>query len=282
MLTTIRKNIRPVFVFALVITLSLTGCHSSKSSYTGNVNTRVSTADSDELFTQMADSYMGWADLYVPVYFQLKEPKQFSVSGRATMVYGKEIYISLRMLGMELGVIYVNDSTLYLVDKYNKRYLCEDISSLLSGYNLTIIDLQNILLGRVTNFGHGTITTKDAGDFAFLEADDIWILTPKEQRPNTELHYIASKTDPPVLTDVTLRIADKGMINLAYSEPTISPAGIISGILNAMVPYKQSEVNAFMVLDLDQAKWNEGRTVSFKHPSASYKKIDVESLLKMF
>lgn len=282
MLVILRKSYHFVIMAAMAMMLSLSGCHSSKSHYTGNLNTELSTADSDELFTQMVDSYTEWTDLYVPMNFQLISPKQFSVSGRATMVYGKEINISLRMLGMEVAVIYVNETTLYVVDKYNKRYLCEDISDILSGYNLTIIDLQNVLFGRVTNFGNGTISTNDAKDFTFLNADDLWVLTPKKQLQNTDLHYIASKTTPPVLSDIALRIADKGMINLTYTEPTITPAGIISGILTATVPYKQSEIQASIISNLNEAKWNEGRTVSFKIPSATYKKMDVESLLKLF
>lgn len=282
MLKSLRNNYHILFSTLAVMMLMMSGCHSSKSQYTGNLNTEVSTANSNELFKEMAESYSDWTDLYVPVNFQLLSPKQFSVSGRATMVYGKEINISLRMLGMEVAVIYVNETTLYVVDKYNKRYLCEDISGLLSGYDLTLIDLQNILLGRVTNFGNGTITTKDSKDFAFLEADNLWVLTPKKQRANTELNYIATKTDPPVLSDIALRIANKGMISIAYTEPSSSPAGIISGILTATVPYKQKEIVASIVSNLNEAKWNEGRSVSFKDPSSSYKKMEVESLLKMF
>ncbi len=282
-----RKSLRNksfLIILSTLATLMLTlsGCHSSKSQYSGNLKAEATTANSDELFKEMAESYCDWTDLYVPINFQLLSPKQFSVSGRATMVYGKEINISLRMLGMEVAVIYVNDSSLYVVDKYNKRYLCEDISNLLSGYNLTITDIQNILLGRVSNFGDGSITSKDAKDFAFMEADSLWVLTPKVQRPNTELHYIATKTTPPVLSDIALRIANKGMVSVAYTEPASSPAGIISGVLTATVPYKQKEIVASIVTNLNEAKWNEDRSISFKTPSSSYKKMELESLLKMF
>ena len=268
----------------LAISLLLSACH-TQTSVTGpregeTVVTPPSTATTSTLFSRMADTYAPWTDLYVPITLRLEAPKSMSVSGRATMVNGKEILISLRMLGMELAVIYINESKIYAVDKIHKQYIEEDLSRLLSGTDITISDVQNILLGRVTNFGKGTITEADADDFTFLAADSKWILTPVHQIKGAELHYIASRTDPPALNEISLRVPGKGVLECAYSGLTDTPAGTVASLITMLAPIDKKEVRASVEWNLGDAKWNEARSVNFKAPSSSYKRIDVSTLLK--
>lgn len=238
------------------------------------------TADTAELFEQITGTYNSWTDLYAPITLQLESPKQFSVSGRATMVNGKEIYISLRMLGMELGVIYINEQKLYAVDKIHRQYIEEDLDRLLAGVDVTISDVQNILLGRITNFGKGTISVEDAAAFTFLSADDRWILTPVRQIKGAELNYIASRTEPPVLNDISLRIPGKGVLDCSYTDFTDTPAGTVAGLMTMLAPIDKTEAKASIEWNLNDAKWNEGRTVNFKAPSSSYKRININLLIK--
>lgn len=279
MLRTYRYN-----TLLLTISLLLSACHTHTSvTRTGEDDTVVtppSAASTSTLFAQMADTYTDWTDLYAPITLRLEAPKSMSVSGRATMVNGKEILISLRMLGMELAVVYIDESKIYAVDKIHKQYIEEDLSRLLSGADITITDVQNILLGRVTNFGKGTITAADADDFTFLAADNKWILTPVSQIKGAELHYIASRTDPPALNDISLRIPGKGVLECAYSGLTETPAGTVAALITMLAPIDKKEVRASVEWNLGDAKWNEARSVNFKVPSASYKRIDAATLLK--
>lgn len=239
-----------------------------------------STAGTDVLFCQIADSYMEWADLYAPVTLRLESPKSLSVSGRATMVNGKDILISLRMLGMELAVIYINEEKVYAVDKIHKQYIEENLGSLLSGVDITISDVQNILLGRLTSLGKGIVNRADASDFTFLSADSQWVLTPERQFKGTSLNFIATKTEPPVLTDISLRIQGKGVFDCRYSDITDTPAGVVAAMLTLIAPMDKSDVRASVEWNMQEAKWNEGRKPTFKNPSSSYKKIDLKSLLQ--
>ncbi len=267
----------------LVSLLALTGCHTQKSTdrpISEIPELPASKANTAELFEQMTATYGEWTDLYAPVTLSLVAPKSFSVSGRATMVRDKEIYISLRMLGMELGVIYINETKVYAVDKIHKQYIEEDLSRLLAGVDITISDVQNILLGRITNFGKGTITAEDADDFTFLSADDKWILTPVNQIKGAELNYIASKTEPPVLMDISVRIPGKGVLDCGYTDFTDTPAGATAAMLTMLAPMDKTEASASIEWNLKDAKWNEGRKANFKTPSSSYKRIDAQALIK--
>lgn len=267
----------------LIIALILSSCHSQKTIQrpgAGPTSLPASTASTTELFEQITGTYNTWTDLYAPITLQLEAPKQFAVSGRATMVNGKEIYISLRMLGMELGVIYINEQKVYAVDKIHKQYIEEDLDRLLGGVEVTISDVQNILLGRVTNFGKGSISMEDAESFTFLSADDRWILTPVKQIKGAELNYIATKTAPPVLNDISLRIPGKGVLDCSYADFTVTPAGTVAAMMTLLAPIDKTEARASIEWNLGDAKWNEGRTVNFKAPSPSYKRINISSLIK--
>lgn len=239
-----------------------------------------STAATDELFDQIADSYADWTDLYAPITLRLEAPKELSVSGRATMVNGKEILISLRMLGMELAVIYLNESRVYAVDKIHKQYIEEDMGHLLSEMNITISDVQNILLGRLTSIGKGTVTRTEVADFTFLSADDHWILTPKRQFKGTSMNYIATKTTPPVLTNLSLRINGKGVIDCSYTDISDTPAGLVADLIKILAPMEKGDVKASLEWNMNDAKWNEGRMPKFKVPSGSYKRIDIKTLFQ--
>lgn len=267
----------------LLISLLLYGCRSQapmKAPQGTLPELPSSTAAADKLFDQIADSYAGWTDFYAPVTLRLESPKELSVSGRATMVNGKEIHISLRMLGMELAVIYINESKVYAVDKIHKQYIEEDLGHLLAGMDISISDVQNLLLGRLTSIGKGTVTRADAADFSFLSADDHWILTPKRQFKGTSMNYIATKTEPPLLTDISLRIKDKGVIDCSYSDITDTPAGLTAAIVTILSIVEKGDVKASVEWNMKDAKWNEGRSPSFKAPSSSYKRIDTRSLLQ--
>lgn len=239
-----------------------------------------STAATDKLFEQIADSYADWTDLYAPITLRLEAPKELSVSGRATMVNGKEILISLRMLGMELAVIYINESEVYAIDKIHKQYIEEDMGHLLSEMNITISDVQNILLGRLTSVGKGTVTRAEVADFTFLSADDHWILTPKRQFKGTSMNYIATKTIPPVLTNLSLRINGKGVIDCSYTDITDTPAGLVAALITILAPMEKRDVKASVEWNMNDAKWNEGRMPKFKVPSGSYKRIDIKTLFQ--
>lgn len=276
------RNI-PYLTLIFTISLLLSGCHAHKSTQTvpGNISPiPESTASTAQLFEQISDTYDTWTDLYAPITLRLESPKSVSVSGRATMVCGKEIYISLRVLGMELGVIYINESKVYAVDKIHKQYVEEDLTALLHGVDITISDVQNIMLGRLTTFGKGTITAADADDFTFLSADSDWILTPVKQIKGTELNYIASKTEPPVLKDISLHMPGKGVLDCSYTDITDTPAGMVAATLRMLAPLGKTEARASIEWNLNDAKWNEGRSANFKIPASSYKKIDINTLFK--
>ena len=100
------------------------GCRSSKDTttiYNEAVDTTASNNHNDinkqdasyNLLSQVASTYKEWSDVEIPVELELLKPRNFSVSGRATMIRNQSIYISIRALGFEAANIYINNDSIY-------------------------------------------------------------------------------------------------------------------------------------------------------------------------
>lgn len=92
-----------------------------------------------------------WQDLYVPVTFDLRSPKNLSLSGRATMIRNERITISLRFLGMEVAVLDVTPREVTAIDRYHKMWMSENIETFLHDHDITLTDLQDLLIGRASD-----------------------------------------------------------------------------------------------------------------------------------
>lgn len=88
-----------------------------------------------------------WTDLYVPVKLELTEPSRMSISGRATIVRNKSIYLSLRMIGMEVATVYVDADSIFATEKMHRQMLAVGFDRAL-GKRLTVGELQDLLLGE--------------------------------------------------------------------------------------------------------------------------------------
>lgn len=110
-----------------VVLLVLGGCRSAKPS--GSTETE-----------------MRWNDIYVPVKLELTEPSRMSISGRAIMVRDQSIYLSLRMIGMEVATVYIDRDSIFATEKMHKQMLAVGFDDAL-GKRMTIGELQSLLLG---------------------------------------------------------------------------------------------------------------------------------------
>lgn len=108
---------------------------------------------------------MTWTTFYAPVTVDIDQPMSLAVSGRATMVNGKYIHLSMRLLGMEMAVMYVDADSAYILDKYHKYMFAESLPKLLGDKykNLKIGDLQKILLGQQNIPANNMVTVTPSG-----------------------------------------------------------------------------------------------------------------------
>ncbi|MDE6490556.1 MAG: DUF4292 domain-containing protein [Muribaculaceae bacterium] len=122
-----RNRISLIIALAIAV-MSIAGCRSNKEAGT----TRQAT----------------WTTFSAPVKIQLESPKKFSISGRATLVRDQSIYISLRMLGMEVGTVYVTPDSVFATEKLHRYILRESLTKVLDGRDIPFAELQDLLIGE--------------------------------------------------------------------------------------------------------------------------------------
>lgn len=275
-----RPSLR-LLLFAILMTAltAIQGCRSSKSF----VSASLSDDTEAELYDRLISDYKPWDDIYMPVTLSMSSPEGMSVSGRATFIRDSVIHLSLRMLGMEIAVVYVNNEHIYIIDKFNKRYIEESLSRLPDDLPVNVANLQDMLLGRAFLPGADSLTQADISKF-FLAGSkgQTWTLTPLSQSKGAGWHFSASRTNPPMLTGISLRLADGKPAECVYADPRDTAAGLLASMLVLSATAGSKEVKVNISWGLEDARWDTGRTVKFSPPGSSYKRISLDSLIKSF
>lgn len=145
-------NIKSIYTLAaglLAMTIALTSCHSSKQSAKQPKNSPVSEAiSSGTQNVEPQQEEARWHDVYMPVRVSLRSPMSLSLSGRATLVRDSAIHISLRFLGIvEVAEINITTDSVFMVDKHHKYLFAEPLQKVLGKHQLTIGQMQDIMLG---------------------------------------------------------------------------------------------------------------------------------------
>lgn len=132
-------KLRHILTIAIAV-VALTGCRTNKT-------TRPEMPVPTPSTTQTPVKAGEWHDLYVPVKVRITSPMQLSLSGRATMVRDSVIHISMRVFGMEMAVANVTPDSVTIIDKYHRSYFAESTKKLLGSHEMTIGEMQDVLLG---------------------------------------------------------------------------------------------------------------------------------------
>ncbi len=90
-----------------------------------------------------------WRNVNVPVKLEVTEPQRITIAGRLSMVRNEYALISLRMLGFEVGQIYVTpEEADVIVKQVNKVWIQEPLADRLKALNVPFVTLQEALLGN--------------------------------------------------------------------------------------------------------------------------------------
>ncbi len=237
--------------------------------------------DLDKRFSLLTSAYSGWSDVYMPVNLRLQQPSSLSVSGRCTMVRGREIHLSMRVLGMEVAVVYANTDSVYAIDKFHKMYLAESLGNILKGYDITISDIQDLLIGHAFLPGAGTLAPDMASSFSLHQPlnSTSWNITPRKTIPGIEWFFTASSDAIPTIESLSVTPRGREQIQCIYSVIVDSPAGPVAQNSKLKVPLGKNNFEADFRFNFSSAKWNQNRKIKFSLPRG-YNRIDMQSLIK--
>lgn len=271
-------------ILCLSFIIAITACKSSKSTSSQNtINSSITKKENTILqmrLDSVASQYKDWNDVVIPVDLGIVQPKEFSISGKATMIKDESIYISVRVLGFEAANIFINNDSIFATYKIGKIYIAEDIKNLLKGYPASVSDLQNLLLGRAFILGNGTISPLKNDLMTLKSGDEYWTVTPKCNIKNVSYSYsFENKSNQ--LKDLSVMIEGKSPINCIYQYPKNTNAGVFSQKVTISTTVEEKDIKAFLNWNLNNAIWNSGAKTSWKQPKG-YNKVEPQALLNLF
>lgn len=196
-----------------------------------------------------ASQQLAWADLSLPVTVSVTRPASLRVSGTMTMVNGKDIHISMRMLGFEVGAAYITSDSLYAYAKLQRVYVAESISRLLGGLDADISDLQSLLIGAPL-----TLPSPGAG---------------------TSVDIITSDTTGQPL-DISLTTPSGRKAHITYTPQHNTQ---LASQVDISATTSGRQLAASLSYDWGRAKADTGASKTFSIPSG-YRRIDAAALLK--
>ncbi|MDE6310114.1 MAG: DUF4292 domain-containing protein, partial [Muribaculaceae bacterium] len=283
-----RHFTRLLILPAIIAAMALTGCSSHKNSAKTKPDTSETVIETPVQINNVAESYLlslrstyaGWQYLSVPVEIEFTSPKNLKVSGRLYMERDKSIYLSMRVLGMEVATVYVTNDMIYATEKLHKYYVAESISDLLAGSDFTVGDLQNLLLGRAFIGGRGLMDQSMASDVKITTSDDgtDWWITPPET--NGVKYEFDIAPNPQHVRTATFMHNDVLRVKCNYTQPTRTKGGMIANKLTFKIFTGGTRLQLNANLNLKDVKWGEKDINSWKMPKG-YKQLSRKELLNM-
>lgn len=259
----------------------LYGCKSATVVESGQIYSPVNGSKSlpaEIMVHQVVDSALTWDDVSMPVKFTLRSPKSVSLSGRATMIRGREIKISFRMLGFEVGGLYADTDSVYFYEKVNRTMMVESMDRLRNESGLELENIQDMLLGRVTYPGHIDSSEELLKKFKVKEDDTSVMLVPRSS--DLPWHYLITDVDgSAALQSLTVDIPSHGQIVCTFVSPLLSTVGPVTPDITIKADFDKQNLDASLIWSLESATWNKSITPSPSLPKG-YRRIPLASLLK--
>lgn len=233
-------------------------------------------------FAAMTAAYGLWQDVQMPVRASIRSPFSISASGRLTMVQGKLIHISVRLLGMEVAVMQVTPDSVFVVDKFHRYLIAEPTEKLTARTGLTVGDMQNALLGRAFLPGQGAATASMSSRLTLGEEDGMLSIAPADAPAGYTWRMHAATLDDGrvALADLTVSVDGQAPATAAYTPAAqLSPIGAIATAVDLRASVAGKKIDARLSYTADQARWNTGTTPSL--PSLrGYTRVSAATLLK--
>lgn len=269
-----------ILFFILCVVVSSCGRKTAAPAY--RQNTSLTEA---EVRKALIDDYPKWTSVYLPVRLKVSGPAQLSLSGRATMIRGEELYISFRMLGMEVASVYADKDSVFITDKYHKWLFGEDLSRISECYGITLSNLQDILLGRPALLGAENITAANSDQFLITPikgGGGGYAVYSQLKNAITQYNYIVNRIND---DDIALRVLavtppDGKSIECNYAAPTGTPVGWLPEVLSVSTPVGDMLLMVELTWGMTDSEWDTQRRINWRRPSG-YREVNSASLLKL-
>ncbi|MCM1333133.1 MAG: DUF4292 domain-containing protein [Bacteroides sp.] len=253
----------------IVIGAVMGGCGSSKK-VTGP---DIDTGDSQASYSEVVKQYPAWTDVEVPLNIDISSPVNFSISGRAKMVRGNVVDISLRMLGFEVGRLYLNSDSVFGYVKMSKTCIAESLGDLTAQIPMNISNVQDLLTGGVFLLGNAVLAESNKADFMIEKDNGGIMLIPRKQPDKFQYGFFVNDNN---------RVArfvggdNDRNIQCDYSGYSANKKNLPADV-DVTVSIKRPVV-ASINWRWESAKWDTGLSPRFSMPRG-YKRVRSQELL---
>lgn len=279
------KKFTTIFLYAgaaLLIACGLQSCSGGKTAVkplpviSSEPVAEVTPAQAAQDLRAMLASYSPqWQRVKMPVNLSVTAPKQIGASGTVTMERGRLIAISMRVLGMEIASLTLQGDSILVIDRWNKRYLFEDIRRVLSGFPVNISNVQDLLMGRVFVVGNSGLTEADASLLKVEAGEGLWGCEPVKADPRYQYAFVCA-AEALVALEAEVKAGGAGA---QYGEPAATPYGPFASSITIATKSAKKPVSGILTWNFDRAKWDGDVSVpAFKVP-AGYKRINASDLI---
>lgn len=266
--------------FAFILLIGLAGCRSSKSIVDQSM-LDYSSLTLNERLQEVAAANCPWTQLNLPLKVSLKSPDKLSLSGRIYMRRNHDIYVTLRVLGIEVANMYVNTDSIYVADKAHKYYLAEPIDKIFAGASLSIGDIQDALLGRAFINNRGTLSADMLNQVTVADGENnSWDITP-QSKINGSISYSFRLSDSDnSMQSFTVDTGSK-QYSCSYSDPTTIDGSRFMQRMSISTKVGKTEIDATLALDFDNVKWEVPESARWRTPK-NYRRINPRALSQAF
>lgn len=191
------------YLYIALVALTLTACRSSKSAVKGpDANTSASTKT-----THITNNTAALASVQKVAAMHLNQQgvtastkvrlsgvggKDLSVNGKLQMKRNDVIRLSLRFLGMEVGLMEFTPNDVLVVDRINKQFVRAKYGevSFLRQAGLDFYALQSLFWNELFIPGQHTLSAEGLGRFELVQKAGLNVLTPKNT-PKLAYHFLS-------------------------------------------------------------------------------------------
>ncbi|MDE7410931.1 MAG: DUF4292 domain-containing protein [Paramuribaculum sp.] len=268
-----------VSVIIVLAVLALSGCKSQKDFATAiGYNTMSMPVNKSERYSGVVGRYRQWERLRLPVNVRINAPTQMSASGTVTMDYGKSILVSMRVLGMEVAVIYVDNDSILIADKFHKRYFSDKVSDLLAGFDVSVSNLQNLLLGRIFELGKTEVPASPKSFSIDDIGGDSWIMLSESQRFSYGFNFNPWN----VLFGAVFSVPGHEPVKIEYGKDIETSNGVFATSVDFSTIIKNKAMSATIGWNFDKVKWNDDVELRVPRIGENYRRITAAEVSKMF
>ncbi len=271
---------RIIFVFCLLFALLVTSCKTKhKVVYS---TTPVEEKANSELFNDVVSSSLSYTTFSSRLNLNITSGTK-TLSSKATLriVRDSAIQISVQPLfGVEMFRFYIDPHKFVLLDRMNKRYVEETISSLKEQYPIGFdyYTMQSMLTNAPFVAGKDRVETSDYRSFNYTQTSDLnYYLLAKDPESGIEYSFTVNGDDRITFTHL-LQSQNQQSLQWAYDEFAVIAEFIFPQRMLATISTKSRKFNS--EFQFSGIVINEPITISMTVPNG-YNRVTISDVLKI-